>query len=130
MTHTSPTGAPNHDLFCVCLPSCFKNEALEVVTKMLPAEGSRVGGGGGGGVGSRCGAVCTAGEAVCMRQQPRHKGSGAMEGGATSWGCSTRVAERGRVEPRCWGGDAREGGAMAWGRRCERGQGAAWEMAA
>jgi hypothetical protein len=51
----SPTGASNHDLFCVCLPSCSKNEALEAATKTLRAEGIQAVGLG-------------RGEATCVRQ--------------------------------------------------------------
>jgi hypothetical protein len=93
MTHTSPTGAPNHDLFCVCLPSCFKNEALEVVTKMLPAEGSPVvAGAGGEGVGAvRCGVHGDGGRSHIVGLQ--HEGGRAREGGTTVLG---RRCEGGR----------------------------------
>jgi hypothetical protein len=35
MIHTSPTGASNCHLFCVFLPSRFKNEALEPAIETL-----------------------------------------------------------------------------------------------
>jgi hypothetical protein len=110
MTHTSPTGAPNHDLFCVCLPSCFKNEALEVVTKMLPAEGSPVvAGAGGEGVGAvRCGV---------------HGGGGGVHEAATTAQGQRRDGGRSHIVGlQHEGGRAREGGTTVLGRRCEGGR--------
>jgi hypothetical protein len=44
MTHRSPTGGPNRDLFCVSLPSRFKNQGLEAATETL--HGGKPSGGG------------------------------------------------------------------------------------